>query len=286
MMQAVYSLKWAIISAGSAFFISIFLGIFSNVGVFHIFIRAFIFAIVFFGLGFGLRFIIDSFFPELLFSDEENEGEKGLDQSDPRVSVTIDNTGEYAVPELYKTAGDPHELGNIEDLISGVFKPHAVTATAPIGIDRKPEAGYNIIGRQSASDIIPDMGAIGFLQDQEAVGFQEKAVSESAPVEKPVFTPSFGGDSGLEGLPDLDMMARAFSPAYGGSPAVRVPAPEPPAPSFVPQEQAFTPSFLSSTEEVEQVRTNYTGNKPQPLKGDFNPKELAEGLRAVLAKEK
>jgi hypothetical protein len=29
-----------------------------------------------------------------------------------------------------------------------------------------------------------------------------------------------------------------------------------------------------------------SGNKAQPLKGDFNPKELAAGIRTVLNKEK
>jgi hypothetical protein len=249
-------------------------------------IRAIIFAIVFFGLGFGLRMVINSYFPELLFvQQEETEIDDTFDQPVPQVNITIDSTGEYAVPELYKTPGDQQELGNIEDLISGHFRSRSE------GVDRKKEEGYNNTGVESGSF-------------RESDDFLDTAVFEKTPAEKPVFTPSFGDDSaGLGGLPDLDALAMAFS--AGGEPR---PAPAP-APREWPQakeEDTFSfgeddvlggipelgstdtiaePFQAQRTEELEQVKTHMVGNKPQPLQGDFDPKELAQGIRTVLSKD-
>lgn len=277
-----YNFKWGLIAAIAAFFISVFLGIISGVSLFFIIIRALAFTAVFFGLGFGLRFVINSFFPELLFNEEETAtGEYLFDKAGSQANITVDNTGEYAIPELYKT-DDSHELGNIEDLISGVFRPRpAAASAASVGIDRKREAGYNMGGVQTVSDVFSGMGGIDFSHDQEIDDSGSTSAFDSAPAEKPVFTPSFGDDSELGGLPDLDMMARAFSSGYSAAPA---PAAAP-SPRVVATEMS-EPSFTSPVGELESDKPRYTGNKPQSLKGDFNPKELAEGLRSVLAKEK
>jgi hypothetical protein len=271
--------RWGIISAVLALVISIGLGIISGVSYFYIILRGFIFALFFFGIGFGLRFIISSFFPELLFSDDENGDFSSFDQPGSRVNITVDATGEYAVPELYKTPNN--ELGNIEELISGFFRPRTE------GIDRNQEEGYNEQGsfQDESMDtfgsiirtpaVLPQAENIDF-QDM----FQDTSIIESAPVSKPVFTPSFGDDSGgLGGLPDLDALGMAFSPASGfsgsgGSSAVNnapVNTPEP---------------VLSEPEEFEPERSRYIESKPQQLKGDFNPKELAEGIRTALNKDK
>jgi hypothetical protein len=42
----------------------------------------------------------------------------------------------------------------------------------------------------------------------------------------------------------------------------------------------------SSPDEMEPEQSRFVGSKPQPMKGDFNPKELAEGIRTVLSKDK
>jgi len=241
--------RWGIVAAIFALVVSVGFGLIAGVSAFYIFIRALIFTVVFFGLGFGVRLLINSIFPELLLINEESENQEIFEQPGSKVNITLDTAGEYAVPEFFKTADGSDEVGNIEDLVSGVFKPSQES------IDRKREEGYNSMeGIQSVQSLDP---------------FQDTSIFEKAPAEKPAFTPSFGDDSeGLGGLPDLDTMSTAFSSGFGGG-------------------SSFGGSSGSASfEEVEPARTRNTGNKPQPLKGDFNPKDLAKGISTVLSKDK
>ena len=254
-----FNFKWGLIASAAALIISIVLGIISGVAIFHIIIRALIFAVVFFGLGIGIYMLINSFFPELLSMDEGASEQAGFDQPGSRINITLDNAGEYAVPELYRNSGEPQELGNIEDLVSGAFKPRIVEPSFQTegfeGIDQKGEDDYNSMGGDQ------DAG------NQEGFKFQDLASFEETPNENkaPVFTPIFGDDSaGLGGLPDLDSMAMAFSSDFGDPPVQAHP----------------------QTSEDEKPSQYNKGNKPQPLKGDFDAKELAEGIRTVLKKEK
>jgi len=284
-------LKWGIIAAIAAFFISVFIGIIFDVRAVHIILRALLFAVLFFGLGIGLRFIINSYFPELLYKEDENPTEDWYDQVGSRQAITQDDVGEYAVPELYKTPDGSDELGNIDDLISGSFNPRDGTK----GIDRNTEAGYNNKGdfnktgqvssseSQDISNVFPE--EFPFHDD----GLMDNAAAGSSPaVDRQQFSPSFGENAGYESLPDLDLMARAFSSGFGGAP---VSIPPTPAQTFIPATAAANSSALSSNtpklDELEPTPQRYRGgNKPQPMKGDFNPKELAEGLRSVLEKDK
>jgi hypothetical protein len=280
-------IRWGAITAISALIISVTLGIFSGVNAFHIFIRAAVFAAVFFGFGFGLRFIIDNFFPELLLSGEDSE-RHDIGPPGSHINITVDSFGEYAVPELYKTPDDSQELGNIESLISGVFKPRNTVVEeskasgkkavdswfdSPLveeSVDLKKEEGYNNIG------------------SFESV-FEVPSAVEKPPADKPQFSPSFGDDLGLGGLPDLDMMARAFSSggeehlteaADYSSPPASVQGLDAPGTPF-----SFIPSPSENpVENLEPEHERYIGNKPQPLKGDFAPKDLAKGISTILKK--
>lgn len=274
--------KWGSISAICALFISVVLGMGFGVGVSLIIIRALIFSAVFFGAGFGLRFILDSFFPELLYMSEETDSSEAGGLGGQK-AIAIDAAGEYAVPELFNKKGDSQELGNIEDLISGGFRHRAgedgfdvdenrpaypnfdFSMSSDEGIDRNKEAGYNDSG--TVQDIPFREGAVDF---SESSVYEKPAVDEPA-ADKSQFTPSFGEDSGLGGLPDLDMMAMAFSSGYTTAPA--------PAASSASSMPSAHP-----VEEYEPDRSQYKGNKPQTLEGDFDPKSLAEGIRTVLKK--
>ena len=274
--------KWGITAAIAAMIVSVGLGLLSGVGILHVFLRALIFGLVFFGFGFGLRFLINSFFPEILFMEEESSAQVPFDTPGSRVNITLDNTGEYAVPELYKTPGDPHELGNIEDLISGVFRPRSESS----GIDRKREESYNReesfnFGSdfQSTPDqddmTFPDMPT--FDEPKVESPGAESSKAEKPKVEKPIFTPSFGDDGGVGGLPDLESFAMAFS----GGGELRPSTPAASAGGF------GGVSVPDAPEEFEPTQpTRYVASKPTPLSGDFNPKDLAKGISTVLAKEK
>jgi len=264
--------KWGITAAIAAVIVSAGLGLLSGVGILHVFLRALIFGLVFFGFGFGLRFLINSFFPEILYMDEESSGQVPFDQPGARVNITLDNTGEYAVPELYKTPGDPDELGNIEDMISGVFRPRSDSSgqRPALGIDRNREESYNI---GSTDQRISDQEDMDF---PDMTGFDEPKVEKSR-VEKPIFTPSFGDDAGVGGLPDLETFAMAFS----GGGEFRPPQPQVAAGGFGDVSVPDAPEEFEPTQPA-----RYVASKPTPLSGDFNPKDLAKGISTVLAKDK
>ena len=275
--------KWGITAAIAAVIVSVGLGLLSGVGIGHVFIRALIFGLVFFGFGFGLRFLINSYFPELLYMDEEISTQESFDQPGARVNITLDNTGEYAVPELYKTPGDPDELGNIEDLVSGVFRPRSGSAQQrPAGIDRNREESYNSGSvDQNFSDQgnmdFPDMPS--FDESRAETPRDEKPSVESPGFEKPVFTPSFGDDAGVGGLPDLETFAMAFS----GGGEFRPPQPQAAAAAG----GLGSVSVPEAPEEFEPTQpARYVASKPTPLSGDFNPKDLAKGISTILSKDK
>jgi len=264
-------IKWGLTAATFALVMSVGLGLIAGVGILILFLRALLFTVMFFVFGFALRYIITNYYPELMYASEEARSQEAFERPGSRINITVDTTGEYAVPELYKTSGDSETLGNIEDLISGFFKPHqadtddgADSSPFSTGIDRNREQGYN-----SGGDFQSDQN---FNFDNFEDPFQDMPDLEEGPrVEKPAFTPSFvDGSDDLGGLPDLDAMAMAFSPTVGESGS-----------------HGFG-AISASDDEFEPAPSHHHrgGNKPQPLRGDFDPKELAKGISTVLSKDK
>jgi hypothetical protein len=275
----------------------------------YIFIRAIIFMVVFFGLGLGVRILVNNYFPELLYFEDEPAPQSDSFEPGQRINITLGNIYDYAVPEMYRNAPDAKELGNIEDLISGAFRPPAAPESrqefrqeAPSeGIDRKPEGDYNVPS-DDFGDLSGGSSDFSFSEPAETsmpsapFGSLESSAppaepsepAKPAPVEKPVFTPSFGdGTDDLEALPDLGSMAGAFSSSkdgggeaapfnLGGGGADFESAP--PLGDIDPDKPADSP-FASDTE------TYNKGNKAQPLEGDFDAQSLAQGIRTILAKE-
>jgi len=278
------SFKWGFTAAVFALCISALLGLVSGVGAVYIFLRALIFAVVFFGLGFGLHFVINSYFPELLYINEETASSDSESEEAGHISIAMDGMGEYAIPELFEQKGETYELGNIEDLISGAFRsgggdnrsyaessqpayPSVNFSMMDEGIDQNKETGYNDSG---------DFGGISFGEPVSAKsgGFDETSSFEAEKPQafQPQFASSIGDDSGLGGLPDLDMMAMAFS-NFSGPPDGGV--------------SSSTPSMgpTAPIDESEPDRSQYKGNKPQALQGDFQPEAIAQGIRTVLSKD-
>ena len=290
------SFKWGIISAVSALVISLLIGIMSGVGASHVIIRAIIFAAVFFGLGFAVCFVINSYFPDLLLAGSADEYAQSDEQPGTRVSITMDNTGEYAVPELFKTPDDPREMGNIDDLLSGAFRARSPDGYSAFGgLDADREDGYN--ERDARSDPSYRSPGVSAKVSSEEIPYLEDDTQESsegsAQAGSAVFTPSFGDDVGMGGLPDLDMMAKAFSSFGSGQSAPSAAsaarsASQQGASSFeaAPQDLAFTQSAEIEEAPAPSAPRSNKGNKPEPIKGDFSPKELAEGIRSVLSKDK
>ena len=247
--------KWGFLAGAVALVLSFMIGLISGVNILHVMLRALIFGVLFFGLGFGIRMFIDSFFPEILSAINDDEENDTLASPGSRVNITLDSVKGFAMPEMYRNPEKPDEVGNIGDLVTGAPEHVSKKAGAAMetssfgpGIDQKQEDDYTygVFDIPGIQDPISET-------DSQAVGNNSRVA--------PVFTPSFGdGDAGLGGLPDLDALAGAFLNNDAGA---RPPPAEPGGPVRSP-----------------------LSNKPEALKGDFNPKELAEGLRTILIKDK
>ena len=302
------NIKWGATAAIIALSISVILGLLFGVGASYIIMRGFIFAAVFFGIGFGLRFVISRFFPEIFYTGNET-GAPDNELPGAKINITLDSAGEYAVPELYRVPDSSDGIGNINDLISGVLKTSKpadeqktgakltdqwydiqdpIDGVFPEAIDRMKKNSYNGI----------EGGRSDLFQETNVFESFSSAVSEASrgtqPAETPVFketqfSPSFDDDSELGGLPDLDMMAMAFSSAPGAAlaPPVSSSAPVSSAPSVSPvppisSAPSMSPFFLD--DDADAVQNRDTDNKSQPLEGDFNPKDMARGISTLLSK--
>jgi hypothetical protein len=251
--------RWGIVAGAVAFVISFALGLISGVNIFYLILRAVLFMGIFFVFGVGIQVLINNFMPELLL-DENEADQQSTPETPPagsHVNITLDNSAGYAIPDLYRRpSDDPDAVGNIEDLVSGAFNP----GRQPI--DQKEEDGYNYQGESS-----PIGDSFGFSDPAPRA---ESPIAPSPMRAMPSFAPSFGDDTGdLGGLPDFEAMASVFSSGGSGFDSVG------PAESFEGGESPLTEGSRSSR-----------SGKGQPLKGDFNPKELAEGIRTVLSKDK
>ena len=117
-----FNIKWGLISGGGAFILSLVLGIFSGAAFAYVLIRAVIFLVVFFAAGLGVNMAINTYLPELLNTESLTaEGEPGRagggGQPGSRINITLGGGG--VLPEMYREAGAPDEVGDINDLISG-----------------------------------------------------------------------------------------------------------------------------------------------------------------------
>jgi hypothetical protein len=72
-----------------------------------------------------------------------------------------------------------------------------------------------------------------------------------------------GTEESVDVLPDLDSMARAFLPNDG-------------------EDEADTTEYSTSDGPLKRPAAGARGQK---MEGDFNPKELAAGIRTILKKE-
>ena len=262
-----HNLKWGIKAGIAALAISLLLGFISGVNLFHIFIRSFVFTVVFFGMGMGARILLNTYFPELLSLKEEPPLQPDFEKPGSMVDITLDSMNDCAVPEKYKDSQNTNELGNVEDLISGVFRP-----IFEEGIDRKREEDYNNQRRGQGTASSEDLS----FQDLPSLGGES---FERASFEAPAFTPGFGDNSeDLGGLPDLGSMAMVFSGSSREEPLAANTT------TFGFGEDPFSTQPHSLNEAV-SLQPN-KGNKPVALQGDFNPKELAAGIRTVLSKDK
>jgi hypothetical protein len=258
----VINIKWGAVAGAAAFVLSFAIGLTSGASFLFVLLRALIFGAVFFGLGLGIWIGINSFIPELLQEDYGGGGEDAPPGS--RVNITLDDRT-FARPEQYQNPENPDEVGNIADLLSGKIKlaRYPAPAAPSQGIDQNPEDRYNEVAEDGFGE------AAGRSPPETYQGQSESPAKSAA-----AFTPAFGSDEGLGGLPDLDALAGAFLSNPGED--------------FVPvAAAAVSPAapVQAAAVAAEAPQRKSTSGKPTPLQGDFNPKDLAEGIRTILNKD-
>jgi hypothetical protein len=86
--------------------------------------------------------------------------------------------------------------------------------------------------------------------------------SDSAGSKSAISKPASGSEESVDILPDLDSMAKAFLPDSG-------------------EDDADTAEYSTSDGSPRRP----AGGRSQKMEGDFNPKELAAGIRTILKKE-
>ena len=249
--------KWGLIGGILAFVLSFGLGLISGAVFFYAIIRALIFGAVFFGLGAGIYFVINSYFPELLFPESSGGAspEANLFGAEPgsRVNISVGDTSGAALPG----AAGQDDVENLSDLISGSIDPAADSRAAREnaagqGMDQNAEHRYTYEGGPSS-----DGG------NQYHAGLTGGGDSGGLPGD---FGEAPLGSDALGGLPDLDTMAGSF---LSGTEDLFSATPPP------------TESYQTSVPERKP-----SGNKAREFEGDFNPKEIAAGTRTVLSKDK
>jgi len=256
-----FNIKWGIILGGVAFFIAFaFSLILGNVLLLTALIRALIFAAFFFALGTAAWVLINSFIPELLFPEtrEEEPNVFFADTSGSKVNIVLGDTSGAALPDPDASVLD--EVGNISDLISGKIK------LAERDVDQKRPGGYTGNGKKD------DFAATEFGPGDFSNGLSggESAGTEALPS---YFQPFAGGVPG-DALGDASVSLGDLSGFNGGDPF------------SAGESDVFGADTPSDTPAPELPERKVSGNRSQAMEGDFNPKEIASGIRTVLEKDK
>jgi|GEM_PF-1327282 len=263
-----FNLKWAVFPAGAAFLLALLSSlIFGQVGFALALLRAFVFGGLFFGIGCGAWVLINTFIPELLFLEGKKEPEDGgVFQTDfPSEASDGASGGAPAGSKIDITLGDGAEsvlsaalpgdsygidgIGNISELVSKAIDPTEKQGD----IDQAPANNYNSelgdLDFANTTDV-PEKPAPARVEAADGGGLGD-------------FSSFFDGltGQGASGGDSDDSLTDLFQTFSGGG-----------APA--------------GSEESPKVERKARESNPVEMKGDFSPKEIAAGIRTVLAKEK
>jgi len=228
-----FNAKWGIICGIAAFVLAFLTSLLVGQALLVVaLIRALIFAVLFFLLGTGAWVLINNYIPEVLSPQTGNDAINNIfsmNQPGAKVNITLGEHSDAALPDDDGEPQNPGDVGNINDLVSGAFKPEKRAAQS---IDQNPENSYN-----------DESGEFAPVQETQG-GTGDFSVNFSNFV-------SSGDEAG-----DMDPFSL---PSRDKDPE--------PARSSLPERKV-------------------SGNRPEKLEGDFNPKEIAAGIRTVLQKDK
>jgi hypothetical protein len=256
-----FDIKTSAIAAGIAFILSLLIGMLSGASFPILIVRPLIFGALFFVAAALIYNLISRFLPELLSEGGfEAIGNDDIPHPGSRVNITEEEPSRPAVNAAQPDDSEDN-LGDISRLIgedggaalaAGIRSQSPPPETGAAGLDLQGEDGYTLSG-------VLGTPADTLAENSFAGGESTANMTAAAPKKAPAPI-DFGS---MDILPDLDSMAGAFFSDSG-------------------EEAEDTTEYSTSTAPV---RKPMTGGKSQKLDGDFNPKELAAGLRTILKKE-
>jgi len=263
-----FNLKWGGVAAGTAFALALALSlIMGQTGPLIAFLRAVVFAALFFGMGTGTWSLINTFLPELLTADKSDTATNPFTAgtAGSRVDITVDDVQNAALPE--QTFGPPgSDVGDFNDL----FAAKDIDQTPATGYTEEVEAGLGALGDfgpETTDELTSEEGEFSAAFDNVNLGAtEEDEDSGEFSMDFSAFVPSGlgednasdGSESGFDQKSDSDDDFSFFSDTLGST----------------------------KSEEAAVPERKVARNKPMQLEGDFNAKEIAAGLRTVLEKDK
>jgi hypothetical protein len=247
-----FNKKWGIIAGGGAFALALLTSlVLGQTSLLVALVRALCFMALFFGIGTGTWALITLFIPELLPGEPRNDDAVNNvfsgESAGSQVNITVDDEHSAALPDSeYDAPETGGEIGQFSDL---------VTNSVSSAVDDS--------GRMDSIGDIDENPDIGYTGGTEELtpAFENIKLGGAGDfsLDFGAFVPDGTGNDEADNT-DSDMDSFSFFSGGGSSDGVD----EPPAP-------------VSSTS---------SRNKPMKLEGDFDPKEIAAGLRTVLKKDK
>ena len=258
-----FNLRIGGIFAGTAFVLSFLISLVSRSTMPMLLIRPLMFAAVFFLLSFLLKIVIDRFLPELF---EMGDYEDSEIRPGSRLNITEDDSQIHQMSEgLYRSPGQTVMGAKPDDLEETVGDISELASKGSFARDLSAQPSQ---ARNSGEDIFSGMdqnGEVGYTGAKGLQDFDEGALGGMTGVNglaRSAREDTVSNFSSEDTLPDLDSIAG----------------------SFVPSSQS---EELEADEyPISGPRRVLSSSKPPSWAGDFNAKELAQGLHTFLNKDK
>ena len=253
-----FNAKWGIICGGAAFILAFITSLLLGHTRFLIaLVRAGGFAALFFALGTGIWALINIFVPELLSAQSDDASDVfSKKATGARVNITLDDDSDIsraALPDTNAGVVDVDEVGDFKELMSqSVNRRRDIDQNSTTGYTEKEEKEGFAPVFESSVDTSLDT-SIGGSIENSLDGVKVDGLGD--------FSMDFGAFVSEGGGGDADLFMDPFSSGAGDSAGV---------------EETHSASSQSRS----------SSNKTAQLDGDFDPKEIAAGIRTVLEKDK
>jgi hypothetical protein len=271
-----FNLKWGLVPGAIAFILALVTSLFvGNTDFTTALIRALLFTVLFFAMGNGAWILINKFLPELLPAGHDDDPVGKLFSAEPsasepsagsRINITLDDTAGGDMSDSDAVFGDTRQM----ERPTGESRSYGTqVAASNAAIPGKNGEEHDINAVENVDDLVsgkkritPGTKKARDIDQNPASGYTE-AIGELVPDSPANDTNedfSFGFDNyipGSTGIEELDTFTDPFSIGESSQAADRA-----------------------------RAERRDSANKPTAFEGDFNPKEIAAGLRTVLEQDK